>query len=220
MNSQFFDKNGRIINFYKMFNIDSNVSQDQLRASFSMLIKKYHPDTAENKIKNSGEIISLIINGYRILSDVDLKRNYDIELINENLKNHNSIVPGNRIKYSFSLGEVLKLNLNPKKMKRNHLLSKIGQDVEVLITKLEALTGAKAFIELPSRTSCPVCLGESSNCYLCDGLGRIFSRSLLEVKIPSKTKTDFKKEFNLLKMKPDNFTTFSMSSITIKITIV
>ncbi|MBN1499717.1 MAG: DnaJ domain-containing protein [Spirochaetes bacterium] len=220
MNPLFFRKNGEVIDYYRIFNLKPGYSPEILRSKFCELIKKCHPDSSGKIIPKQSEIISLIVNGYRVLSDSDLKREYDNLLIDDKLKEYSFIIPVSRIKYSFSLSEVIKSKTKNKKINHKYLLKKFGQDVEIFINKAESIKGARAYIELPSRTICPVCSGMDNSCYLCNGLGRINSISVLEIVIPQGIKKAEKYMFDLTGMKPDSATNFTMRTISVKIILL
>src|SRR4030042_6961668 len=72
-----YDKNGNIIDFYTIFNISNTAEPGEIKSAFRTLIKRYHPDTATIKADNITEKLALIIRGYRILIDDDLRIEYD-----------------------------------------------------------------------------------------------------------------------------------------------
>ena len=87
-------------------------------------------------------------------------------------------------------------------------------------TELESKKGAAAYIELPARMHCPVCAGQNHACHVCNGIGRINTTSQLEVKIPPGIEDGTIIDVDLIKIKPDRFTSFRAGSIRIKITII
>jgi DnaJ-class molecular chaperone len=222
MISKYYDKNGRIINFYKIFNIEYDAKIAEIKSAFHSLIKLYHPDTAKKFTELNKEKIELIIRAYRILSNKKTRLEYNRLLVNNN-KNHNHsqiIIPYQRVKYSTSLKNIFIKNFLPKKIKRKNLISKFGQDIEILITPNEALLGAIAYIELPASMLCPVCTGTNPDCYVCEGLGKINTSAHLEINIAPQIKNGTKINISLTKLKPDNYTTFKSKEIIIKITIL
>ncbi len=219
MNPLFYGKDGVVINYYRMFKIKPGCKPEAIRSRFCELIKKFHPDTAGEVTSSQSEIISVIVNGYRVLSDAKLKKEYDSLLINDKLKNHDFIIPSARIKYNLSLSKVIKSRTDDKKIRHTDLVKKFGHDVEILINRAESINGSKAYIELPSKTICPVCAGMDSSCYMCEGLGRITSISILEVNIPRGVHSGEIYNFDLTSMKPDSSTNFTLRTISVKITI-
>ncbi len=221
MQKPFIDKNGNIIDYYSIFNLPNHAETGEIQSAFRRLIKRYHPDTAGMLKDNAIEKINLIITGYRILIDEAARKTYDRVLFNSRkTKSQEIIIPKKRIKYSVSLSEMLKARMRPGVMKRKDIIFNFGQDIEILITQIEAIRGAVAYVDLPARTYCPLCRGRDSNCYLCSGIGRINTTSQLEVRIPPHVDNSTFIDIDLLKMKPDKNTSFTSKGIRIKITVM
>lgn len=220
-----YDKNGNVIDFYTIFNIPRTAEPGDIKSAFRALVKRYHPDTASAGSDNLREKLDLIIRGYRILIDDDQRLEYDRIIFSDRKVDHRgyTIVSKKRVKYSATLGEMLKARLLPKGMKHKDILYNFGQDIEIFITPLEARMGAVAYIELPARMTCPLCRGshsrEKSKCHVCNGVGRIHTTSQLEVKIPPHVDDSTYIDVELMKMRPDKLTSFIMKSLRIKITI-
>lgn len=73
------------MNYYEILNVSQNATDKQIKSSYKKLVKKYHPDLyvgdkefAEKKIKEINE-------AYDILSNIELKQEYDSYL---NAKNY------------------------------------------------------------------------------------------------------------------------------------
>jgi len=84
----------------------------------------------------------------------------------------------------------------------------------------EALAGAVAYVELPARMLCPLCAGRNPECHVCAGVGRIHTSSQLEVRIPPHVDDTTYIDVDLMKIKPDSFTTFRGKSLKIKISVM
>ncbi len=221
-----YDKSGNIIDFYTIFNLTGTAGTDEIRSAFRELIKRYHPDTASVKSDNLTDKLDLIIRGYRILIDEDLRMEYDRILFNSRKVDDRgyAIISKKRIKYSATLGDMLKARLMPKGMKRRDILDNFGQDIEIFITPIEALKGAIAYIELPARMTCPLCMGSHSKavskCHVCNGVGRIHTTSQLEVQIPPHVDDTTYIDVDLTRIRPDKLTSFNVKNLRIKITIL
>lgn len=222
MAGQYYDNNGNVIDFYIIFNLPYDAAEDQIKSAFRALIKRYHPDTSESFRESNLGKIDLIIRGYRILADEDSRREYDRALFQSRDPRAGSfmVVPKKRIRYSASLGDLLRARLNPKNVRRKDILYNFGQDVEIFVTAIEAKKGAIAFVELPARMYCPLCRGDASECYMCGGLGRVGTSSQIEVRIPPHVDDTTFIDIDLLQMKPDRFTSFTAKSLRIKITVM
>ncbi len=216
------DKRGNIIDYYAVLSVPYLAEKDLIRSAFCNLIKLYHPDISGNNDEKYKDFTDLIIKGYKVLSDDNLRSEYNKQLFNQ-LKFNNKgyqYLPRNRVKYSISLKDLLQKKLLNKKMKRIDRVYNIGQDVEIFITPREAERGAIAIIELPSRTSCYICYGENRWCHICNGVGRIPAASHLEVEILPFTKDGTVVEVDLMKKRPDRFTNFRMRNLRVKISII
>lgn len=220
-----YDKNGNIIDFYTIFNLPGTAGADEIRSAFRDLIKRYHPDTASVKSDNLTEKLDLIIRGYRILIDNDLRMEYDRILFQSRKVDDRgyAIISKKRIKYSATLGEMLKARLTPRGMKHKDILYNFGQDIEIFITPVEARKGALAYIELPARMTCPLCMGSHSRdkakCHVCNGVGRIHTTSQLEVQIPPHVDDTTYIDVDLIRIRPDKLTSFTVKNLRIKITV-
>ncbi|MCX7679685.1 MAG: DnaJ domain-containing protein [Spirochaetes bacterium] len=221
MTGAYYDKHGNIIDFYAIFNVPYGASEEEIKSAFRSLIKRYHPDLTHSRSEQNLEKIELIIRGYHLLIDEEARRDYDRALFQSRDPRSGAfpIIPKKRIKYSASLAELLRARINPRRMRRRDILYNIGQDVEIFITSLEAKRGAVAFVDLPTKMYCPLCMGSRGECYLCQGTGRISSSSQLEVRIPPHVDSSTYIDVDLLHIRPDRFTTFSIRYLRIKITI-
>jgi DnaJ-class molecular chaperone len=216
------DEKGNIIDFYEILNIPYKAKKELIRSAFCNLIKIYHPDISGKNADEDKKKVDLIIKGYKILTDDELRKDYTAQLLNRNRFNNDGYVylPKNRIKYSVSLKDLLYTKLLNKKIGRRERIRKFGQDIEIFITPKESEKGAVAYVELPSRMDCHVCYGEDRYCHVCNGIGRIPSASHIEVKIHPDTRSGSTVDIDLMKLRPDRFTSFTMKSIRIKITII
>lgn len=219
MNSPYHDSEGNLIDYYKLLGVNHDAGRDDVKSAFRLMIKRYHPDTG-----GDGEIefIDRIIRGYRILCDTTLKSEYDrlLHELGKRIPPEPSMIPKKRILYSVSLKEMLKIRLHARRLKRKDILYHLGQDIEILATEDELRNGARAYVELPSRMPCPLCQGRISECHVCRGVGRIHTTSHLEVSIPPGTKGNTVIDVDLMKVRPDRFTTFRAKGIRIRITLL
>ena len=215
------DERGNIIDYYAVLHIPYQAKKELIRSAFCNLIKIYHPDISGKTGEKDKRITHMLIEGYKVLSDDSLRKDYNKELFSKLKFNKKGYVyiPRSRVKYSYSLKDLLNNRLLGKKLKHKDRLYNIGQDVEILVSPRETTIGAIAVIELPSRTSCYICYGEDRECHACHGVGRISSASHLEVEIMPGTKDGTVVDVDLMKLKPDRFTTFTMKNLRVKISV-
>jgi len=186
------------------------------------MVKLLHPDITGTDSMMIREELGILVQAYRTLIDEHSRLQYDFQL-----QQHGPaaaavghVVPRKRVKYSFSLKDLLRSRLLSKKIRRRDRIYNFGQDIEIFVTQQEATEGAVAFVELPSRMSCPLCYGSNRDCHLCHGVGRISSTTNLQVDIPPGLHDQTYIDVDLLSMRPDRFTSFTMKTVRIKFTII
>ena len=58
-------------NYYKIFNIPPNFTEEQLKTAYLDLVKQYHPDLSKDP--NAAEMFRIVQEGYSVLSDPALR---------------------------------------------------------------------------------------------------------------------------------------------------
>ncbi|TCO71502.1 J domain-containing protein [Marinisporobacter balticus] len=69
-------------NAYKILEINTKASQNEIKTAYRKLAKKYHPDVNQND-KYTAEKFREVTEAYNILRDEKLKKEYDQKLCNE-----------------------------------------------------------------------------------------------------------------------------------------
>ena len=72
--------NGPHINLYALLGVKLEASQDELRASFRSLSKRFHPDTTELPAAEASERFRALQDAMAVLSDPEQRRKYDSSL--------------------------------------------------------------------------------------------------------------------------------------------
>jgi hypothetical protein len=67
-------------NYYEIFNIKPNATQDQIKKMFRRLSLAYHPDKKEDTGVDGDRKFRMIIEAYEILKDPDKRKKYDEEI--------------------------------------------------------------------------------------------------------------------------------------------
>ena len=67
-----------IMNHYDVLNITASASTEEIKQSYKIMVKKYHPDV--NNEDTAKEDFLLIYEAYSILSDRERKKAYDESL--------------------------------------------------------------------------------------------------------------------------------------------
>jgi curved DNA-binding protein CbpA len=71
---------GPRINLYALLGVKLEASQDELRASFRSLSKRFHPDTTELPAAEASERFRALQDAMAVLSDPEQRRKYDSSL--------------------------------------------------------------------------------------------------------------------------------------------
>ncbi len=71
---------GPHINLYALLGVKREASQDELRASFRSLSKRFHPDTTELPAAEASERFRALQDAMAVLSDPEQRRRYDSSL--------------------------------------------------------------------------------------------------------------------------------------------
>lgn len=71
---------GPHINLYALLGVKLEASQDELRASFRSLSKRFHPDTTELPAAEASERFRALQDAMAVLSDPEQRRKYDSSL--------------------------------------------------------------------------------------------------------------------------------------------
>lgn len=64
--------------YYKILQVDRNAAQDVITVAYRSLARKYHPDLNLNNSDEANEKMKAINEAYRILSDVESRRKYNL----------------------------------------------------------------------------------------------------------------------------------------------
>jgi len=67
-------------NYYEIFNIKPDATQEQIKKMFKRLSLAYHPDTEEDTGVNGDQKFRMIIEAYEVLNDPDKRKKYDEEI--------------------------------------------------------------------------------------------------------------------------------------------
>lgn len=222
VNPLYIDNSGSIVDFYALFNLQYDAGMEDVRTAFRQLIKRYHPDITGETGPVDSRKVEIIIRGYKVLMDEDLRRDYDRVLFSRHSEAQNRfpVIPGKRINYSVKLADMLRLKQANRDLKRKDVMDAFGQDVEILVTRVEAARGALAYISLPARMVCPACGNSSSDCWMCGGMGYIPTTSQLEVKIPPHVDSTTVIDVDMKTMKPSPAITFRNVHLRIRITVI
>jgi DnaJ-class molecular chaperone len=60
------------VNYYRLFDLPRNFTDEQLKAAYLELVKKYHPDLTDDP--QAAELFKQVQEGYAILSDPERRK--------------------------------------------------------------------------------------------------------------------------------------------------
>ena len=69
--------------YYKVLNVADSASPEEIKRAYRSAARRYHPDTGG--LYSSGKDFSNLNEAYRILSDPDLRRSYDLKLLRKRM---------------------------------------------------------------------------------------------------------------------------------------
>ena len=82
-------------NFYELFGIDKNASDEVIKKAYRSLISKYHPDIYQGDKVYAEEMTKKINYAYSILKDNEKRKIYDILINRENYINKETVYEDN-----------------------------------------------------------------------------------------------------------------------------
>jgi DnaJ-class molecular chaperone len=183
--------------YYKILGVSKNSSHDEIKKTFRVLARKYHPDiTANNKVLEIK--FKDIFEAYEVLSDSEKRVKYDLFLDDWNKKGITARLDGDIKKkdntsfsdFFYSMFGSVKDNTLKNIKKINHI------EKNVRITLEEAYNGVKKDISLPNEENCKKCEGHGTikgvTCPVCKGKGILQNSRPLTVKIPPNVTTGSK----------------------------
>lgn len=105
----------RFINYYKLLNISSSASQDEIKKAFRKLALQYHPD--RNNSKSSLENFKKINEAYDLLKDLKKRQHYDSQFSKELAQDNFElkIDPSKKTKKGANLKYYMKVNIDELK---------------------------------------------------------------------------------------------------------
>lgn len=110
-------------NYYEILQIDKNASLEIVEKSYKTLVKMYHPDLQKNIDKQEyEEKLKLINEAYEVLSDEEKRKEYDLQLEQEEINNvkksnitkdcSNQKHPPRKIRYTLKYNSQLNKTIN------------------------------------------------------------------------------------------------------------
>lgn len=117
-------------NYYEILEIDKNASQEIIEKAYKTLVKKYHPDLQNNSERNNyEEIIKKINEAYEILSNSEKRKNYDLNLKNQevSIDKYNNLY-NEYINLKNELNCLKNININNPNLNRNNYSENYSQN--------------------------------------------------------------------------------------------
>ena len=192
--------------FYKLFGISLEASQDEIKTAYRKMAKIYHPDTNKGN-KASEDKFKELNEAYEVLTDEKKRKHYNIAngfFSKDSAPNTSSHAKAQaKQAYTKEKETVEKKDQAPfsdilegfwRKSPQKPQAKK-GSDItiDVEVTPEEALNGTIKQVNIMYLNSCPKCTNiKDKNCVLCAGTSEVPRQEKVRVKIPPKVKTGIK----------------------------
>ncbi|MGM9999334.1 MAG: molecular chaperone DnaJ [Candidatus Bruticola sp.] len=171
------------IDYYEILNVPRDASEQDIKQAYRRLVRKYHPDVAEDKEKAQEEMIK-VNEAYGILSDPDKRAYYDRygETPGTSSASGGGFGGFGGFDAFGGLGDIFESFMNMGGGGRNSRQPRRGRDIRlgVKITLQEAFTGCKRDITFKTHETCLSCRGKLTTepdgievCSTCQGTGQI-----------------------------------------------
>ena len=187
--------------YYEVLGIARGATQDEIKAAYRKLARKYHPDVNPED-KAAEERFKEIQEANEVLSDAEKREKYD--RYGENWRYADQMPPSGRGGaaaggagfggFDFDFGGAAGADIFEELFGRARgggRRSTRGRDVEadLEITLEEAHRGAKRTLELQVADLCPTCKGTGvdgdRHCRTCGGAGQVLKPKTIDVNIPA-----------------------------------
>lgn len=195
---------------YKILNVNFDATLDEIKQSYRVLVRQYHPDVAGENADSSK--FKEIQEAYEVLTDENSRKKYDVlhgfyrekirkqenterknkydEYIKKARRNANT--PEN---FSKSINSALdnlfhssKQQTSTKKQEVKQPINGENINIDIKISCFEALNGTNRKVNILHTQPCPNCEGRKfingSQCSMCNGTGQISLQKKINVKIP------------------------------------
>ena len=179
-------------NYYEILGVDKNASDDEIKAAYRRLAKKYHPDLyttkPEAERKEAEEMFKKINHAYQVLSDPQKRAAYDQYGSEDGPQmGGDGGFGGGGFGFDDIFSNIFSTFGGGGRASRS-TAPKRGDDIQirVTITFAESVTGVKRDLKFRRREMCATCAGSGAknnavrNCTRCQGTGvvRIRTNSL------------------------------------------
>ena len=163
--------------YYNILGVNKNSSESEIKKAYKKMCMKYHPDRNQGNKEEAEEKFKKIAQAYKVLSDSELKRKYDLygeEGLNDNGVDMSNINPFDIFSNFTSMFDGMRGQRQEEKIK-----SPTRQE-ELKLPLEDLYTGKSIKINYRKKIKCVNCNGlgcENVNdivqCELCEGKGSI-----------------------------------------------
>ncbi len=159
--------------YYEILGVSENAQPEDIRHAYRRLVRLYHPDVTG---RDTSLPLRQVIQAYETLSDEHRRRNYD-----QDLAQRRRPAPGGEHREWFadevaidfpSIADLI------DRMRDGFLGADSGSEslsAEILLSRREASDGVTVPLEVPVRSTCPLCGGRGESwmepCRGCAGTG-------------------------------------------------
>jgi len=166
---------GESPDYYGLLGLPVNAPQSEIKSAYKKMAQLSHPDTNPKKPRAEEEFKALT-EAYRVLSDPELRRRYDLSLDQHSLKQEYH-KPDSKI---LSFVDNFKRAVGPWPKRGGDLRYSLELDL------IDVVQGGKFHIKVPRQAICSTCQGQDSSkdCPACSGSGLVQTVDQLLVSVP------------------------------------
>ncbi len=195
---------------YKILNVNFDATLDEIKQSYRVLVRQYHPDVAGEKADTSK--FKEIQEAYEVLTNESSRKKYDVlhGFYREKIRKQQETVRKNKYdeyikkarknansseSFSKSINSALDNLFHSGKQSKGTQKQEVkppinGEDIniDIKISCFEALNGTNRKVNILHTQPCPNCEGRKfingAQCSMCNGTGEISLQKKINVKIP------------------------------------
>ncbi len=173
---------------YQVLGVSEDARPEEIRHAYRRLVRRYHPDLTGGGTEPP---LRQVIEAYETLSDEQRRRSYDQDLATRRrpvARAEHRAWFADEVAIDFpSISEVV------DRMRREFLgpdeNADVGLSAEILLSRREAVNGVTVPLDVPLRSTCPLCGGRGESwlepCRGCSGTGEWHMPHRVRLSVPA-----------------------------------
>ncbi len=174
--------------YYQVLGVSEHARPEEIRHAYRRLVRQYHPDLTGGDTERP---LRQVIEAYETLSDEHRRRSYDQDLATR----RRPAVPAeprswfaDEVAIDFpSISEVV--DRIRREFLRAEEMSDVELNAEILLSWSEAVNGVTVPLDVPVRSTCPLCGGRGESwmepCRGCSGTGEWHLPHRVRLSVPA-----------------------------------